>query len=285
MNCQQFHRHLLAWIEGELDEATWLSVAQHLENCERCQAEAQRLKQAILALKAIANSDEVPTIPQRLWQKLTPRRKRLPSFAAIFATAFIAFLVGWHARSIASSSQLLQVVTSEARNVNREIERRQNNLAQKQIALVGNLTLALGKPNNLVGSNRRNRASLLNRLSSVPTSFSRFSPLTLNGATALAFEKFQPDRLCVNSLERCLAFGGDSSIADELQEFGSDIQLDDESVWFFVTVENQQPSEPQPYRIFVQVSDSQTQTVRTIKVDTTDPKNIVAEWSEVNCSK
>ena len=38
--------------------------------------------------------------------------------------------------------------------------------------------------------------------------------------------------------------------------------------------------EPQTYRIFVQVTDPQSQTVRAIKIDKTEHQNIVAEWSE-----
>jgi len=38
--------------------------------------------------------------------------------------------------------------------------------------------------------------------------------------------------------------------------------------------------EPQTYRIFVQVTDPQSKTVRAIKVDTTEHQSIVAEWSE-----
>ncbi|MCS7254460.1 MAG: hypothetical protein NZ781_10635 [Armatimonadetes bacterium] len=104
-------------------------------------------------------------------------------------------------------------------------ERRQNNLAQKQITLMGDLTLAFRRPINLEGSKRRNRPTLSDRLSFVPTSFSRFSPLTLNGATALAFAKVQPDRLCVNYLERCLAFDENSSMPTNCKISGATFNL------------------------------------------------------------
>jgi anti-sigma factor RsiW len=47
MNCRDVRRNLLAWVEGELDEATWLAVTQHVESCEYCREEAEKWQQIV----------------------------------------------------------------------------------------------------------------------------------------------------------------------------------------------------------------------------------------------
>ncbi len=287
MNCHQFHHHLLAWIEGDLDEATWISVSQHVESCEVCLSEAKRLQRLIETMRAIARCDGVPPIPQRLWQRLTPRRKLLPSFAAIFATACLAFLLGWHARSIASSNPTLQVKTSETNAVSAKREKGQNPEPKLSLNFAREMTNPSAKTLNLKDS-QQNEQMFSGKLLPTPTSFQPSQLLKFNGATTLARgEKVLRNRLGINldtEIDRSLSKQSDIEkgfASDELQiaendEFATDF------VWTFLPVEISQLTEQQPYRIFVQVTDPETQMVRTIKVDTTETHHIVAEWSEMS---
>lgn len=291
MNCRQIHRHLLAWIEGELDEATWLSVAQHLEGCEKCQMETERLRRVIETLRVIANSDDISPIPQRLWRKLIPQRKRLPSFAAIFVTACLAFLIGWHARGIASSNQSFQVNALGMANVSAKIEQGQSTKPKSNLNFRSNLENPSAKILN-IKSPRRGKQMFSGRLFSVPTVFRRSQSLMLSGATALAWgEKVLSNRLGINfgaGIDKSLSSQFDlakDSVSDKSQLAENDAEPVADFVLVFLPVETPQPTEPQPYRIFVQVTDSETQTVRTIKVDTTEPQHIVAEWSEISNSE
>lgn len=291
MNCRQIHRHLLAWIEGGLDEATWLSVAQHLESCEKCQMETERLRRVIETLRVIANSDDISPIPQQLWRRLIPQSKRLPSFAAIFVTACLAFLIGWHARGIASSNQPLQVNAFETAAGNAKIEQGQNAKPKRNLNFGSELTKPSAKILNLKGS-QRSEQMFSGRLFSVPTVFRRSQSLMLSGATALAWgEKVLSNRLGINfgaGIDKSLSSQFDlakDSVSDKSQLAENDAEPVADFVLVFVPVETSQPTEPQPYRIFVQVTDSETQTVRTIKVDTTEPQHIVAEWSEISNSE
>ncbi len=280
MNCRQVHHCLLAWIEGDLDEASWLAVAQHLDRCEHCQKEAQKWQQLIAGLKAIANADSVPPIPQRLWQKLKPHRKRLPSLAAIFATACLAFLLGWHARSIALPHQPLQSDVGKAVRANARTVREQGNMHKGQRAL------SLSAPAKVYHqeSSRQKGEMSSGSFSPVPTSFRRSHSLTLNGATAMACGLSDANFRTNHSLHSSHWTLKSEPIANELQVSENDGELSAEFALVFVPIETLMP-QPQPYRIFVQVIDPQTQTVRTVKVDKTEPQHVVAEWSEVSGSE
>jgi len=101
MTCRQVRRQLLAWVEGELDESQWLSLVQHMEVCELCRAEAQRWQRLVAVLRAIAQSDGIPPVPNRLWHRLRTHRRRLPAAVSLFVTACVAFFLGWGVRGIA----------------------------------------------------------------------------------------------------------------------------------------------------------------------------------------
>lgn len=94
MTCRQVRRQLLAWVEGELDESQWLSLVQHMEVCELCRAEAQRWQRLVAVLRAIAQSDGIPPVPNRLWHRLRTNRRRLPAAVSLFVTACVAFFLG-----------------------------------------------------------------------------------------------------------------------------------------------------------------------------------------------
>lgn len=297
MTCCQVHRHLLAWLEGELDEATWLAVAQHVDTCERCRAEAQRQRQLIATLRAVAHSDGVPSIPPRLWRQLAPQRKRLPSFVSVFVTACLAFVLGWHARSIASSITPLPQTT---RSTERSAIVTQHLVSQRRCSLA-DIPLRAPRPSSHRKCEWQDQdAEMLTgkkSLTPAPTALQRPQPLTLNGATASVWGEragnwqawranrrsplpspFQLD-------ERRWRFDegkGAERLCPPVLSEGQVFETDDEVVDAFagLCAPTDTTAEPSPYRIFVQVTDPQTQRVRTVRVDTTDPHHIVAEWQQ-----
>jgi len=281
MNCRDVRKSLLAWVEGELDEATWLAVTQHVENCERCWEEAEKWRQIVAAVRAVAESDGIPPVSQRLIARLQTQKVRLPSFISVFITTCLAFLLGWHARSIALSRSLNRTNFSlKATALNATKPR-------KECRLIDVLSSLNAKP--LSVANRNNvsdgeifigRPASLRQPPKSPfepaNQISRFHPLTLKGATALAFG--------ANDLSKRCSINWTSTHRKMLPDESADEAMDEPIVlvpWSLASVWEQQVSqEPQTYRIFVQVTDPQNQTVRVIKVDTTEHQNIVAEWSE-----
>jgi hypothetical protein len=281
MNCRDVRRNLLAWVEGELDEATWLAVTQHVESCECCREEAEKWRQIVAAVRAVAKSDGIPPVPKRLIAQLQTQKVRLPSFVSVFITACLAFLLGWHARSIALSRTLNQTDSSlKATTISAT-------KPKKECRLIDALLPINAKPSPIANRNGVSddetfgeRPSFLKRL---PKSLfepanrtSHFHPLTLNGATAFAFG--------ANDLSKRRLFNR-TSMREEVPSDESADEATDEPIvlvpWSFALVWEQGVSqEPQTYRIFVQVTDPQSQTVRAIKIDTTEHQNIVAEWSE-----
>ena len=61
MNCTECKEHLVAYVEGLLDESQKQTVAEHLKNCPACQAEADELtglqERLVRNGKAVAQSD------------------------------------------------------------------------------------------------------------------------------------------------------------------------------------------------------------------------------------
>ncbi len=287
MTCRQVHRHLLAWLEGELDEATWLTMAQHVDTCERCQAEAQRWRQMMTMLRAVAHSDGVPPIPPRLWQQLTPRRKRLPSFVSVFVTACLAFLLGWHARSLALSVTPAQESAKETKR---------SAITAQSVASQQRYSLSVPVRS---GSWEREQQGAETPIAKQPFALAQAErqhsrPLTLNGATAVAWDKGVRNQHAWQAMLHPSASrnerrpdegaGEEQLPPQQLSEWQSTEDAGEVAnavLWLFVPLgATNAPEESLPYRIFVQVTDPQTQTVRTVQVDTTDPHHIVAEWQE-----
>ena len=281
MNCRNVRKSLLAWVEGELDEATWLAVTQHVENCERCWEEAEKWRQIVAAVRAIARSNGIPSVPQRLTARLQTQKVRLPSFISVFITACLAFLLGWHARSIALPRSPNQNNFSLKTTMFSETKPR------KECQPIGALLSLNTKPFPVANQNYVSDGETFGRrlcsLKRLPGSLFepanrivRFHPLTLKGATAFAFGADGLSKHCSVNLA--------SLREEEPSNKSADEAMDEPIVlvpWSLASVWEQQVSqEPQTYRIFVQVTDPQNQTVRVIKVDTTEHQNIVAEWSE-----
>ncbi|MCC6037743.1 MAG: zf-HC2 domain-containing protein [Armatimonadetes bacterium] len=281
MNCRDVRRNLLAWVEGELDEATWLAVTQHVESCEYCREEAEKWRQIVATVRAVAKSDGIPPVPKRLIAQLQTQKVRLPSFVSVFITACLAFLLGWHARSIALSRSPNQTDSSlKATTISAT-------KPKKGCRLIDALLPINAKPFPVAirngvsdGETFGGRPSFLKRLPKSlfePTNrASHFHPLTLNGATAFAFGADDLSKRCLFNR---------TSMRKEVPSDESADEATDEPIvlvpWSLALVWEQGVSqEPQTYRIFVQVTDPQSQTVRAIKVDTTEHQSIVAEWSE-----
>ncbi len=290
MTCRQVHRHLLAWLEGELDEATWLTMAQHVDTCERCQAEAQRWRQMMTMLRAVAHSDGVPPIPPRLWQQLTPRRKRLPSFVSVFVTACLAFLLGWHARSLALSVTPAQESAKETKRSAIMAQR----VASRQRYSLADIPLSVSMRG---GSWEREQQGAETPIAKQPFALAQAErqhsrPLTLNGATVAAWGDGVRNRRAWRAALRSAPLlseersdeGAEQLLPQQVSEWQSAEDAGEVAnavLWLLVPLgATNAPEEPSPYRIFVQVTDPQTQTVRTVQVDTTDPHHIVAEWQE-----
>jgi hypothetical protein len=281
MNCRDVRRNLLAWVEGELDEVTWLAVTQHVESCECCREEAEKWRQIVAAVRAVAKSDGIPPVPKRLIAQLQTQKVRLPSFVSVFITACLAFLLGWHARSIALSRSPNQT-NSSLKATTLSVTK-----PKKGCRLIDALLPINAKPFPVANRNGVSdgktfggRPSFLKRppksLFEPANRTSHFHPLTLNGATAFAFG--------ANDLSKRRLFNR-TSMREEVPSDESADEATDEPIvlvpWSLALVWEQGVSqEPQTYRIFVQVTDPQSQTVRAIKVDTTEHQSIVAEWSE-----
>jgi hypothetical protein len=281
MNCRDVRRNLLAWVEGELDEVTWLAVTQHVESCEYCREEAEKWQQIVATVRAVAKSDGIPPVPKRLIAQLQTQKVRLPSFVSVFITACLAFLLGWHARSIALSRSPNQTDSSlEATTLSAT-------KPKKGCRLIDALLPINAKPFPVANRNGVSddetfgeRPSFLKRppksLFEPANRTSHFHPLTLKGATAFAFG--------ANDLSKRRLFNR-TSMREEVPSDESADEATDEPIvlvpWSLALVWEQGVSqEPQTYRIFVQVTDPQSQTVRAIKIDTTEHQSIVAEWSE-----
>ena len=280
MNCRDVCRNLLAWVEGELDEVTWLAVTQHVESCECCREEAEKWRQIVAAVRTVAKSDDIPPVPKRLIAQLQTQKVRLPSFVSVFITACLAFLLGWHARSIALSRSPNQTDSSSKATIS-------TTKPKKGCRLIDALLPINAKPFSVAnrkgvsdGETFGERPSFLKRpqksLFEPANRTSHFHPLTLKGATAFAFGANDPSKRCLFNR---------TSMREEVPSDESADEMTDEPIvlvpWSLALVWEQGVSqEPQTYRIFVQVTDPQSQTVRAIKIDTTEHQSIVAEWSE-----
>ena len=277
MTCRQVRRQLLAWVEGELDESQWLSLVQHMEVCELCRAEAQRWQRLVATLRAIAQSDGIPPVPNRLWHRLRTPRRRLPAVVSLFVTACVAFLLGWGVRGIAMPSVPPQNTAVAGRGTGDEGREKARGQAGKWMGVKGlGLSLWVVPSPSQLSTPLRVRpvtfASVNNfdRLS--PSSLSRWhfdNPLALNGATATALGVGHKRPLCLLSLHSRFAadFPTDEFALDSAEAMGQGVdahQVADE-----------------PYRIFVQVTDPQGQVVRTVLVDKSEPSHVVAEWHEI----
>jgi hypothetical protein len=235
----------------------------------------------VAAVRAVAKSDGIPPVPKRLIAQLQTQKVRLPSFVSVFITACLAFLLGWHARSIALSRTLNQT-DSSLKATTLSVTK-----PKKGCRLIDALLPINAKPFPVANRNGVSddetfggRPSFLKRL---PKSLfepanrtSHLHPLTLKGATAFAFG--------ANDLSKRRLFNR-TSMREEVPPDESADEATDEPIvlvpWSLALVWEQGVSqEPQTYRIFVQVTDPQSQTVRAIKIDTTEHQNIVAEWSE-----
>ncbi len=277
MTCQQVRQNLLAWVEGELDESQWLKLAQHMETCERCRAEAQQLQRLISTLRAIARSDGISPVPPRLWHRLAERRRKLPAIVSLFVTACIAFLLGWGIRGIAMPSDPPKTVFVIGQGAKDEGRERAGMRACKG-AGVQALGLSLwaetlpSQPSSPLRA-RSVSGSIGNdfdRLLPLPPSRLRFeSPLALNGATAMALSTWRKRSFHLSSLP--LRFTANFPTEEfDLDNLGA--------VWQEESVNP--TADESGYRIFVQVTDLKEQVVRTVLVDRREPSHVVAEWSE-----
>lgn len=262
MNCREVKKNLLAWLEGELDEATWLAITHHVESCEHCQSEARTLKKLFTTLHAIAQNDGFLPVPQRLKARLTKRRVRFTSLVSIFATACLAFLLGWHARGIASSPETAKAVNPQPQ--------------QKSVPHATRPDLSLQKVTPCVNFNRTNPIAQTKSSAPKPNLPSaRDLTLAFKGATATAVGVVSKSTHNLSTLTSLQEVIDPTKIADEQTE-----QAISDILWVLIPHRNLQHHEPTPYRIFVQVTDPQTQTIRTVKVDTTESGHVDAEWTE-----
>ncbi|MFA0731815.1 MAG: hypothetical protein LKKZDAJK_001935 [Candidatus Fervidibacter sp.] len=281
MTCRQVRRQLLAWVEGELDESQWLSLVQHMEVCELCRAEAQRWQRLVAVLRAIAQSDGIPPVPNRLWHRLRTHRRRLPAAVSLFVTACVAFFLGWGVRGIAMPFVPPQNAAVAGRGTRDEGREKAGGQVGKGMGVQGlGLSLCVVpspsqrstplrvRPVTFAGANNFDRSS------SPSFSHWRFdNPLALSGAAAMALGVGHKRPLCLPSLHPCFAadLPTDEFALDSAGAMGQGVdahQVADE-----------------PYRIFVQVTDAQGQVVRTVSVNKSEPSHVVAEWHEIRQAK
>jgi len=286
MTCQQVRRNLLTWVEGEMDESQWLKLAQHLETCERCRAEAQQWQRLIATLRAIAQSDGIPPVPPRLWHRLTVRRRKLPAIVSLFMTACTAFLLGWSVRGIAMPSDPPKTTTVMGRGVRDEGRERMGvqeckhaSVQESKRTSERGFGLSLWTDTALPSQPSSplhvrfvsvSTGDDFDRLSPSPLSRMRFeSPLALNGATAIALNTWRERSFHPSSLP--LRF----TVNFPTEEFDLD-NLG--TVWQEESINP--AADASGYLIFVQVTDLKEQVVRTVLVDRREPSHVVAEWSE-----
>ena len=277
MTCQQVRRNLLTWVEGEMDESQWLKLAQHIETCERCRAEAQQWQRLIATLRAIARSDGIPPVPPRLWHRLTARRRRLPAIVSLFITACVAFLLGWSVRGIAMTSDPPKTTPVMGRGARDEGRERTGMQACKGagVQALGLSLCATTLPSQPSSPLQVRFVSIssgndFDRSSTSPLSRMRFeSPLALNGATAMAFGVQREHSPYLPSPN--FHFAANLPMDEFALDNVGAMEWDEDA--------HQVADEP-TYRIFVQVTDLKEQVVRTVLVDRSEPSHVVAEWSE-----
>lgn len=276
MTCKEARKNLLAWLDDEMDEANWLTMAQHLENCPRCQAEVQRMKRIMTMLHVIAKSDGIPPIPERLLQGLTLRFKLMLKAIAVFAVTCIAFLAGWQARSVWFSSLTHEVNPTPAvcsATVSSPTQKSSNR--SEFLSLQPNLSIF-------------HKAKFMTPIPTLPPKVHR--PIILSGASFAAIRQS-------NNLPRRFSIPFESFLSEEeereeLESFiawaepppESYASIDSTDLTLLMNPTNSTLSTNltnlTPYRIFVRVTDTEAQVVRTVHVDTTQPEHIVAEWKE-----
>ena len=277
MTCRQVRQNLLAWVEGEMDESQWLKLAQHIETCEHCQAEAQKWQRLIATLQAIARNDGVPPVPPKLWHQLAVRRRKLPVIVSLFVTACFAFLLGWSVRSIAVPSMPPQNAFVVERGMGDEEREKTGGQVGKRIGVQGlGLSLRVAPSSLQPSTPLQVRPIIFSGVNgfdrSSPSPISRWrldKPLALNGATAMALGIGHKRPFCLLPLN--------SRFAASLPTDG--FALDSAEATGQGTDAYQVADEP-PYRIFVQVTDLKEQVVRTVLLDRSEPNHVVAEWSE-----
>jgi predicted anti-sigma-YlaC factor YlaD len=100
MKCQEVREHLSAWLDHEVDQATALTLAAHVEGCQACRQEWRNLQ----ALEASLDALSVPVPPglaDHVLARLRPprRRKWLQSVALAACLVLGIALGGTMARS------------------------------------------------------------------------------------------------------------------------------------------------------------------------------------------
>uniref|UniRef100_UPI004049E6FE hypothetical protein n=1 Tax=Candidatus Fervidibacter sp. TaxID=3100871 RepID=UPI004049E6FE len=201
-------------------------------------------------------------VPQRLKAQLTKKRVRFTSLAPIFATACLAFLLGWHARGIAFSPETAKAVNSQPQ--------------QKSVSHATRPDLPLQKVTPYVNFNRTSPiAQTKNSAPKPDLLLARDLTLAFKGATMTAVGVVSKPTYNLSTLTPLQEMTGHTKITGEQSE-----QAIGNVLWVLVPLRNLQHHEPTPYRIFVQVTDPQTQIVRTVKVDTTEAGHVEAEWTE-----
>lgn len=75
MECQEVQEHLSAWLDAELDEAAGALLSAHLDQCEACRRDWQKLTALETALGSLA-APVPPGLAEQVMARVKPPRRR-----------------------------------------------------------------------------------------------------------------------------------------------------------------------------------------------------------------
>ena len=92
--CEQVQERLSAWLDGELAPEARQEVAAHLEICPGCQGELALLSRLDAALGALEAQPLPAQLPQRVLERLRPRRRYWWQSLAMAASLILGIVLG-----------------------------------------------------------------------------------------------------------------------------------------------------------------------------------------------
>ncbi|MFZ5449644.1 MAG: zf-HC2 domain-containing protein [Thermodesulfobacteriota bacterium] len=93
MECQEMRELMSAWLDGELDKAMEAALSAHLNECEACRQEWQKLRALESALGRLA-APAPPGLTEKVLERVKPRRRQWVESLALAACLVLGIALG-----------------------------------------------------------------------------------------------------------------------------------------------------------------------------------------------
>lgn len=94
MNCKKIQNLLSDYIEGLVSEAEKKEIQQHLEVCDRCNLEYQKIEKIIKILRSLPEKNAPDYFSEKVIQKITEKQKKRPKLALWLGRIALAEIAG-----------------------------------------------------------------------------------------------------------------------------------------------------------------------------------------------